>query len=164
MGCVFISKVLMSRGPHCAPSKAAWWAHQKYQGDTPFTHTWEKNPRLCTQLPVPAKVLYKYCVQQSKLHRLRENHRNIQETQSLFPFWGASCIVMICKADGMLPLWCPGVSWHLQAQPETPGGGCKWATCLETVLHWCSCGQRHLGYMMVPFNVDVNSLKNIPGS
>lgn len=121
MGCVFVSKMLMSRWPHCAPSKAAWWAHQKYQGDIPFTHTWEKNPRLCTQLPVPAKVLYKYCVQQSKLHRLRENHRNIQETQSLFPFWGASCTVMICKADGMLPLWCPGVSWHLQAQPETPG-------------------------------------------
>lgn len=41
-------------------------------------------------------------------------------------------------------IWCPGVIWHLQTQPETSGGSCRCATCLERVLHWCSSGQRHL--------------------
>lgn len=114
--------------------------HTKNIRETHYSHMHEKeNRRLCAQLPVPAKGLLTCCVQETKpgeLHRMGQNPRNTQETQSLFPFWGASCIVMICEADGILScrdvLGSFGTSRPSLKHPEEVA---KWATCFETVLH-----------------------------
>lgn len=150
MDYVFISKVLMFRGPHCAPSKASCWAHQKYQGDTPFTHAWErKSQAMCTAACASKWALDMLCAANKAWRAAQAGTKPQKHSRDWEPIRILGSILHChdlqswwdVSTQGSNVLGSFGTSRLSLKHPEEVA---KWATCFETVLHWCSCGQRHL--------------------